>query len=182
LLVGTNGKANGAWNAEDAALVAGYPPVRARDAEARKLAVARLQADPVEFIGLAVRKFPAMWAVEDYGAFWVFGTKPGAMLPQSVGTGLSQVFYAFLVLLAGFGLWADRKRRPTAGLMVVAVLGILVGLHSFLEIQSRYHAYMVPLFCALAAVGLAKALGSGEWSERLVAESVPAEVVDPVQG
>ena len=43
---------------------------------------------------------------------------------------------------------------PSILLAILALgLGTLVGAHTFVEVQSRYHFYWTPFFCALAGIG-----------------------------
>lgn len=157
LLVGTNPRSNGAWNAADAASVAHQPSLAARDRLALALAIERLKADPAAFAALAVRKQPLMWANEDYGAFWLFGAA-GPRLPlPALGAlyALCQAFGAFVAVLAACALWRRDYRPSPFALGAFGGLGVMAIAHTFLEVQSRYHAYWVPFFCCLAAQALA---------------------------
>ncbi len=47
------------------------------------------------------------------------------------------------------------RRRPGKGVLLIGMIVFLVAAtHLFLEVHSRYHAYLVPLFCLMAAVGV----------------------------
>jgi 4-amino-4-deoxy-L-arabinose transferase-like glycosyltransferase len=152
VLVGTNQKHNGAWNVDDVALMAKYTDLREMNRAAQQEGVRRLTSDPAGFIALAGRKFPLMWAQEDYATYWTLGTgpKPDVKLTAPLML-LSQLFYAFVLVAALLALLLERRRRPAAGLLFGAVILTLTGIHSLMEVQSRYHFYVVPLLIVLAA-------------------------------
>ncbi|HEY9721063.1 MAG TPA: glycosyltransferase family 39 protein [Oscillatoriaceae cyanobacterium] len=155
LLVGTNQAHNGMWNVDDVALTARFTDLRAKNAFALREGEHRLISDPLGFVALAARKFPIMWASEDYATYWTMGTAPH---PDEVAIAnlnvLAQAFYVLVLLLALLGVW---RKRDDAGIqLILTITGILVAVHSLLEVQSRYHYYMVPAFCLLAALGLAR--------------------------
>ncbi|MDB5099604.1 MAG: hypothetical protein JWM80_4025 [Cyanobacteria bacterium RYN_339] len=154
LLVGTNQVSNGFWNLDDTILV-NKLPFDQRDQFAREEAKRRVLSDPLGFGALALRKFGFLWGAEDFGTYWTLGVRPQAdQRPATALYLLSQAAYCLILVLAGVGLWLER-RRP-AEPVVLALLGLasLVAAHTFLEVQSRYHFYWTPVFAGLAGVGL----------------------------
>lgn len=153
LLVGTNQAHNGMWNVDDVALTARFTDLRAKNRFALKEGERRLFSDPVGFAALAARKFPIMWASEDYATYWTLGTAahPDTPAIAQLNT-LAQAFYVLVLVLALLGVW--RSRDTSSVSLILTVTGILVVVHTLLEVQSRYHYYMVPAFCLLAATCL----------------------------
>lgn len=157
LFVGTDQKHDGMFNQEDANILAAQPGSSwwVRSEALGKVGVQRILSDPVGFAELAVRKFSIMWSNENYGVVWSMRDhKVNARVPPTMLL-LSQAFYAFLTALVGWVLYRERHRRPPLALVIVSLLLIVVVGHTFVEVQSRYHAYMIPLFCALGGLGLA---------------------------
>ena len=154
LLVGMNQRHHGMWNVDDAATADQLGGLAAVDAYARAEGLRRMQADPLATAGLLARKFPIMWAMEDYGTYWALGTAPspdhGRM---ALLTLLAQTFYAAVTGLAAWALWRRRDWDAAWTPLFVGLL-LLVGVHSLLEVQGRYHFYWTPVFLALAACAL----------------------------
>jgi hypothetical protein len=154
LLVGSNQASNGFWNLEDTVLV-NKLPFEQRDAFAREEAKRRILRDPVGFAGLALRKFGFLWGAEDFGTYWTLGVKPGADARLTTLLYLaSQAMYGLVLVLAGVGLWLERRRPAKPVALALLGLASLVGAHTFLEVQSRYHFYWTPVFAGLAGLGL----------------------------
>jgi hypothetical protein len=68
---------------------------------------------------------------------------------------LAGVTYAVVLGLALVGLLSERRRRHPVVLSLLLIVGGVAALHTFAEIQPRYHSYLVPLFCILAGQGVA---------------------------
>jgi hypothetical protein len=153
LLVGTDPAHTGEYNVALIALVGGTPGTPEFDRRAGQIALDRLKAKPLQFVELAIRKFPYMWAIDDYGV--AYTSPPAGADPAAAMLLLSQATYVATVGLALFGLWRIRAAVPPAAVLVVLMLATLVVVHSFAEIEPRYHAYMVPFFCVLAGPGAA---------------------------
>jgi hypothetical protein len=147
----------GRWNAQDFVTVGGEYGTERSKRIAGEIALGRITSDPAGTVGLAVRKFAA-WGREDYGEYWAVAV---AQADRAMSVGLSftsQVWWAFVTLLAlagsaraGAGQWLTLL----TALMIVGVTAV----HALLEAQGRYHSYLVPLFAAVAAVGLASLVG-----------------------
>ncbi len=154
LLIGTDPANGGQYNSDLIAAVGETPGTPAFDKKAGELAIERLKAKPLQFLELAVKKFPRMWANENYGVSFTLGwlDNPDRNEQQTLLL-FSQLAYVATVLLALGGLWWMRRALPGAVVAVLGVMLILFAVHSFLEVQSRYHAYMVPMWCMLAGVG-----------------------------
>jgi hypothetical protein len=149
LLVGTDPTNDGRYNADLIELVGGTPGTPDFDNRAGKIAIERLKAKPIQFLELAVRKFPTMWALDDYGVRYTVGTTSNTNATDALLL-LSQATYLAIVALALAGLWRIRAAVPPLVTTMVLIMLALVLVHSFLEVEPRYHAYMVPIFCVLA--------------------------------
>ena len=163
LLIGLNTQSVGGYNFEDIDLVGLTPGTVAWDRRASELAIERFRSNSLANVDLFVKKFPLFWGADDYGAGWT--AVPPWNLDQPVGRAeviASQVLYAGALLLALAGLAAGRRtwRHPTE-LWIVMVVATVALLHTFVEIQARYHAYVIPLLCVLAAGGVATGLRTG---------------------
>jgi hypothetical protein len=149
LLVGTDPAHNGQYNAALINVVGGTPGTPEFDQRAGQIAIERLRAKPLQFLELAVKKFPLMWAIDNYGVFYTMGTASNSDASASLLL-LSQAAYLATVGLALAGLWRVRGAVPPAVTTMILILATLVVVHSFLEVEPRYHAYLVPIFCILA--------------------------------
>ena len=156
LFVGANQKHNGRWNAEDAALLAGFPGSTwwDRSEVAGELGLMRITDDPGGFAALALRKFPIMWGDESYGVSYALTGSRDVGAAETL-TLLSQAFYAVVTAAAFATLLRDRRARSPAALLIVLIVITVAGVHTLLEVTGRYHAYLVPLFCALASSSIA---------------------------
>ena len=157
LLIGLNTRSVGRYNVDDIQLVGLTPGTVAWDRRASELAIERLASNGLANVDLAMKKFPVFWGGEDYGAGWT--AVPLWDLGQPVGRFeliTSQLVYAGVLLLAVAGVVVGRRtwRQPTELLILMVAMSVAV-LHTFLEIQPRYHAYVIPLLCVLAGGAIA---------------------------
>jgi hypothetical protein len=162
LLVGTNQRYSGAFNASD------VPSDQVWTAEAAAIAQAeairRITSDPAGFGALAVRKVFSFTASGDY-AIWIALPDASQTARSSLAL-ISQAIYAAILTLAMLAAW--RVRREPVAVFSLGILAILTVAHMFLEVSPRYHATLVPLFCVLAGVQAA------HWWTRRVSERFPA--------
>lgn len=157
LLIGLNTQSIGRYNVEDIQPVGLTPGTVTWDKRASELAIERLASNGLANVDLFVKKFAVFWGGDDYGAGWT--AVPLWDLNQPVGRLeliTSQLVYAGVLLLAVAGVVAGRRtwRQPTELLILMVVISVAL-LHTFVEIQPRYHAYVIPLLCVLAGGGLA---------------------------
>lgn len=165
LFVGANQAADGKYNPEDGEVLAAQPGRSwwERSRAIGALGMRRITADPVGFAGLAVRKFWVLWAEERYGVIWsVRGGEAGPRVAATLVV-VSQAAWV-LTVFGALATLVTQRRRPQAGTLLICMLLVLVaGMHVFVEVQSRYHAYVVPFLIALAAAWV-----SGRpWARRL---------------
>ncbi len=174
LLVGMDPRGNGTYNAHLLVEVGGgkmgSPDF---DRRALALAMARIGGNPVGVAALMVRKIPGMWADESYGVKWVFHPKNIRAFEMTSATTrrlltlASQSAYACLTVMAAIAVF--RRRPPNQTLLLITLVFLAVAaVHLVVEIQPRYHAYLVPLMCVVAGACFLPRLG-------LMPESSPHE-------
>jgi hypothetical protein len=150
LYVGANREHGGQWNAEDAQRLAGFPGDTwwERSAHAGSLVADRVAEDPLGSLALLPRKFATTWGDESYASGYALD-EPGAAVE-----GVVQLWWLLIIALATFGIWSWRQRRgPAVALLIGTMIATVAVAHLALEVHSRYHAYLVPLLCVLAAAG-----------------------------
>ena len=177
LYVGANRQSGGQWNAADAARLASFPGDDwwQRSEYAGSLAFDRIMEDPAGSARLLTRKFWTMWADETYAASYALG---GSAVTQGVQVGWlgSQLLWAPLVLLAAIGMARERRHPRPAALLIGMSVTLTALVHLALEVHSRYHSYLVPLLCVLAAAGASSAV---RWWAARRAGRVAAEGTAP---
>ena len=156
LLIGLNTETNGQYNLSDQRLIDLPPRTAAWDKRATELALQRLTANPRATLELFVRKFPMFWGADDYGATWT--AKPPFNVARPIGNVEllgSQIVYAGTLALATIYLFIRRRERHPEELFMMMLVGCVALLHTFVEIQTRYHSYLIPLLCVLAGAQVA---------------------------
>lgn len=156
LFVGANQAEVGRWNRDDAALFTNFPggSVWARSEHAGGLGVRRILDDPRGFLEMQPRKFAVLWGDETYAAGYSLVSDRVVTREARVGWLLGQLFYVPILVLGLAGLILERRNpRPTV-LLIGMIVFVVAATHLFLEVHSRYHAYLVPLFGVLAAGGV----------------------------
>lgn len=154
LYVGANREHLGQWNAEDAARLAEFPGDSwwDRSEYAGRLAMDRVLEDPAGSLAMLPAKFALVWGNETYAA--TYALRAGS-ITREVQTGwlASQLFWTPLVFLAAVGMYGARRDPRPAAYLIGMTITLVALTHLALEAHSRYHAYLVPLFCLLAAAG-----------------------------
>ena len=156
VFVGANQVHNGMFNRDDQAILrATEGSVWERSEILGREGVERITGDPRGFAELAIRKFRVLWSDDTYA---VGAALPGLAATDVTRQGLllaSQGMYACLTVAAAVGLWRQRRRAIPAAVLLAGLLVTIAAAHTFVEVQPRYHAYVLPLICALAAQALA---------------------------
>ena len=165
LYVGTNKESRGMWSAGDWAIIEefNYDFDRIHE-EAWNRGMERIREDYRDFLLLAERKFAIQWSVSDYGFYWgmleldrVTAVSLWAEDHRQELQVASQVFYLSLMWLILLGLWCTRKSRFASFNAFIAILFFgFIAMHTLIEVQSRYHHSLVPLFMLSAAYGAAQ--------------------------
>lgn len=155
LYVGANRDHGGQWNSEDAARLASFPGDTwwARSEHAGALAVDRVLEDPAGTLAILPAKFGTVWGDETYAATYALRSGP-VTRDVHVAWLTSQLAWVVLVVLAALGMLSTRRDPNPATLLIGITVSLVALTHLALEVHSRYHAYLVPLLCVLAAAGI----------------------------
>lgn len=174
-LTGTNVKNLGQWNRDDATLFASWP-IGQRNELAIQEALRRITSDPINFVKLIPRKYAILFGANDYGNAWSLyaidwgtGNLWGLHAPAGENWGalgnlkntilningmLSQAVYCIIWFFAFYTF--SRKNIPPVFIIILAALIFTLLFHVVLEVQGRYHHYIMPLITLQAAYGLSK--------------------------
>ena len=155
--VGANQEHDGRFNRDDQAVLAETPggSVWERSEALGREGIERITTDPSGFASLAVRKFRVLWADDTYAVTNAFPAWDTTSVRHDALRIASQAIYAAVAALAVIGLWRSRRDPPPAVLLIAGIVVTVAIAHVVVEVQPRYHAYLVPLLCALAAPPLA---------------------------
>ncbi len=160
-LSGTNTKFDGGWNNEDSNLYTSWP-LETRDKLAREEAKSRIVNDPMGFLTLVPKKFYRLFGANDYGNEWSLqNTKwknnqnyeiiePYILKINSL---ISQALYVTILLFTLIGL----KSKELTSLTLFFLFSIFLSLtfpYILLEVQPRYHHFLIPLIIPFAALGV----------------------------
>ncbi len=156
LFVGANQESNGMWNRHDADLLASFPGTSQWDRSevAGREAWGRITRDPLGYAELLVRKVGVMWADESYVGQYATGPGIDERVREALVVG-ADVMYAIVLGVALVATVGVRARPPPVVTFVVAAILLIAILHLFVEVHSRYHAYLEPLAALLAGGALA---------------------------
>ncbi len=161
-VMGTNVNSGGFWNREDydylKSLLIKYDNNAERvNREAFKLALWRLsRSDDFKF--MVPSKICNMWSIDTFGFEWANTDDTGEDIiknEKSLRTyrGISQIFYALLLLLIVSHLASFPMERDAGYRYVMLIFLAFFLLHIFIEIQGRYHMPLTPFFLVILAYG-----------------------------
>lgn len=154
--VGANTKAAGRFNSEDSEFFATLPGESAweRSEIAGQLGIRRILDDPGGYLMMQPRKFAVLWGDESYAGSYAFSPAgPATTSLTEIAWLLSQLFYVPILMLALLALAIGRASLQPGVLLIGMIVSLVAATHVFLEVHSRYHAYLLPLLVLLAAGG-----------------------------
>ena len=166
VVIGLNPETTGGYSASDWGMIWAQPE---SEQNAFCVQVIRERLQQPDLFGLLDTKLMRMWMVPDGSFGWAMGNESTASsAPASAellardnwlaGAKLLDFFYvARLFLFAWIG--GLFRRRGSAGDLLLWVLLGWMGVHLFIEIQSRYRYFGMPLLMILAAYGVFCLLG-----------------------
>jgi hypothetical protein len=156
LYMGTNQRTGGRFSPEDAErLEAAAPGSKWEQSRVgARLGMQRITDDPVGFAALAARKVVTLWGTEDDAVDYALQRRLSRQAASTFPGLLVQGFWVVATVAAAFGLWLQRAAPGRLAVLTIGVTLTVTAIHAFLEVRSRYHAYVVPLLLAMAAVGL----------------------------
>ncbi len=161
LLVGTNPEYKGQWNPVDSQIWNNYRPD-----EAKKIAfqtgLSRITENPGGFTKLIFEKFNIMWGDESFGTYWstlsMDTTKSNDFIfhNQLLMLAVSQLYYFGILFFSLLGCHKLKNANLSIGIQFLLIIFLIfVVLHSFLEVQSRYHYPWELIFLILGGYGIA---------------------------
>ena len=161
LMVGTNYEANGMFNWKDFYFMRDHNfDFDVVHSEATRLAIQRIEEDPVRFLKLVVKKINFQWGKENYGYYWsTISADSGNAVENTIKLhprvfyAGSQLYYLIILLLGIIGCYWAYKNKNYYPVILYLILGGLFLAYFFLEVQSRYHITAVPLLIIPAALG-----------------------------
>ncbi len=167
LATGVNLNSRGGYSAEVARLL--YDTyertgsVEAAGAACRDAAFQSISEHPAETLNLFIDKFDVLWANDDYGASSNIHSLDvqGKLTPQWEEFFLfwrkaGNVYYFAILALSALFL-AGQWRAPPNLLVLFALFFVgAVALHLLIEVQNRYHYYVLQTLALLAAGGIAQ--------------------------
>lgn len=189
LMIGTNVRHKGVWNAEDAAF---FDEVFEATGSAQKahraglnVALDRMRAAPEDTLDLLVYKFRDLWQTDDFGIDWnlTWAEQQGRLTEELKASleGLRPISRELYLLILAWALAAAMQQwRKKDRLDPVFAIGMLfflgtAALHMVLETQVRYHYNMIPFLILLAVYALADWRGAlGEAAGEAVETPGPA--------
>jgi len=160
-LSGTNIAHSGQWNQDDADLYFSWP-ADTRNALARKEAFNRIGTDFITFARINIAKMSILFGDNTYGSKRSLSYLDDggiSILPErwahyfgQFNSAMSQAFY---VAIWGLGIIAFRKRNlETAAYLALGMIAFTLLPHTILEVQARYHHYIMPFVIVAASFGL----------------------------
>lgn len=174
LLTGSNPNSFGTYNLNDANYSrAVFTSVSDNVEEWNRIvlstAVERISSNPMHFLKIQVMKNFVMWQLDPYGVQWnvwtldpKFTQTETLIQNQQLLERISNVYYLsilFSCILTGI-LGIARADRGWSLLIVIWIIGFILSF-VFLEVQSRYHYHVLPLFAILMGCGMA-------WSSEVI--------------
>jgi hypothetical protein len=159
LLSGTNTTSSGVWNIDDANLYSSWA-IDKRDILARQKAINRIKSDPLGFILLIPKKFAILMAANDYGNGWSLHNIDWGIGKLLIGL-LSQSIYVFILLFAFCAFKEFNLKNNSVPLIVLILVVSTLLPHIVLEVQGRYHHYIMPFIALLASNGIQQTNNAG---------------------
>lgn len=161
LLIGTNYEYTGCWNPVDNLIWENNSPE-----EAKKIAfqtgLSRIAENPKGFLKLIFEKFSIIWGNESFGAYWstanMDSTKSADFIlkNQFLMFAIPQFYYFGILFFSILGCYRLKNANLSIGIQFLFVIFLIfVLLHSFLEVQPRYHYPWEIIFIMLAGYGIA---------------------------
>lgn len=126
------------------------------------LALERVKQNPVGILKLFTKKISLLWADDQYGVTTNYVTLENQRLlttqrlnQLNALSKYSNLYYIFLLFYSCVGavLLLLKKERSNVYLIVIFFIGTFA-LHLLVEVQNRYHYYILNSFAILAAAGI----------------------------
>ena len=153
------------------------------------LAVQRFKQNPAGILKLFAKKISLLWADDQYGVTTNYVTLENQKLltAQRVNqlntlSKYSNIYYIFLLFYSSVGviMLLLKKERNNVYLIIIFFIGIFA-LHLFVEVQNRYHYYMLNSFAIFAASGIYMLKKDKKVENEVIYTSEPIHAVSIVQ-
>jgi hypothetical protein len=120
------------------------------------LAIARIEADPIAWLGRGALKLADTFGHESTPGFYLgdAALRGDPAMLRTIALVVSEPAWIAIAIAAAVGAWCTRRRRSTHALL--APIAALALLHFVFIGGDRYHADVAPMILALAGVGLAR--------------------------
>lgn len=149
-MMGTNYDYIGGWNEKDGSIWSSNSSLEEKKRVAIRIGLQRIITNPVGFSILVFEKFDKMWADESYGAYWSTLKAEYQISNINMLYAISQLYYVWILCLSVVGCYKlKNEKNDGINLLLMIFLGFVL-LHSFLEVQSRYHYPFEFIFLILA--------------------------------
>lgn len=177
LFAGTTIESNGMWSPKVTEILesTGYD-YEASHKEGMRKGIENIKSNPKGFLDLTVSKFATQWAMDDFGLYWsMVNTNPETDFSLWIKESwdnrevlyiIAQSYYLAVMLwglIYSVYLLFKRSLRCNEGTAIIMIIGFTL-LHSFTEIQSRYHYSLMPFFIMMA-VGAMAIVGRRKYDE-----------------
>jgi len=149
-LSGTNITTSGTWSQDDANLYFSWETDK-RDALARQEALNRIKSNPIGFMLLIPKKIDILFGENNYGIYYSLKDIDWKIGKTLIGL-FSQSIYVF-ILFFSFLSFRDSRNYRLLLVTLILVLSTLLP-HTILEVQGRYHHYLMPFIVLLASNGI----------------------------
>lgn len=162
LLMGTNYEYTGCWNPVDNLIWENNSPEEAKKI-AFQMGLSRIAENPKEFLKLIFEKFSIIWGNESFGAYWSTANMDSTestdfiLKNQSLMFAIPQFYYFGILFFSSLGCYKLKNRNLSIGVQFLLIIFLIfVVIHSFLEVQSRYHYPWEMIFLILGGYGIAR--------------------------
>jgi hypothetical protein len=162
-LAGVNTASSGTYNQDDVNLYSSWPDDE-RDQRARYEAINRIMSNPMTFILLIPKKISILMGSNLYGNTWSldtinWGSRNFRKELSGINGLLSQSIYIVIWFFAFYAFkdFSNRYHSNSVSLVVLTLVIFTLLPHFLLEVQGRYHHYVMPFIVLLAACGMSQA-------------------------
>lgn len=160
-LSGTNIEYSGRYNSQDINLYDSWP-AEERDQLARLEAINRIKSSPLGFLFLLPRKMYVLIGPNDYWNICSLHDINWGKIEELLVL-ISQAIY-ITILLSSIFAYKNSDNHQLLNIILILTLSSLLP-HLILEVQARYHHYILPFWILLAATGLQEIIRTNKQRE-----------------
>gem|GEM_PF-4237499 len=161
ILSGTNFEHNGAWNSDDVELYYSWPEEN-RDSLAQLEAYQRIKNNPLLFLRTIMIKYSVLFKDNTYSTRLIFEDFDWSLwsMPSFLSGKNLTIICVLLSQATYFAIWGFsflsfmNKKVGIASVTILAVIVFTLLPHAILEVQPRYHHYIMPYLIIASSTGL----------------------------